>query len=159
MMPRLLTVVIPAYNEEKRIGKTIERIMSYLEKKKISYELIIVDDGSTDSTIRALKDLKIINLKVLKNLSNLGKGYSVRKGVLSCKGDYALFSDADLSTPIDELEKFFKFIPEYDIIIGSRKMQESRLIQKQPFWRVFAGNVFPIIAKIMLIIQKRIVTL
>ena len=140
-----LSIVIPAYNEENRIGKTIRRIRDYIKE---DYELIVVNDCSTDNTLKILKNLKV---NVLNNKSRRGKGFSVRRGFLHCKGDYALISDADLSTPISEIEKLKKYLPEYDIAIASRKKKDSKITEKQPIWRIFAGNIFPILVRLLLI--------
>ncbi len=150
IFPGLLSVVIPAYNEERRIGKTIKKIIRYLGNKKTSYELIIVDDGSKDATVNVINKFRSKRIKVLRNNSNRGKGYSVKRGILYSKGDYSLFTDADLSTPIEELEKLSGYLPKYDIVIGSRKAEESKIVESQPFWRVFAGNMFPLVVKILM---------
>jgi dolichyl-phosphate beta-glucosyltransferase len=147
-IPQLLSVVIPAYNEEKRIGRTIRKILAYLKRRKIRHEIIVVDDGSTDETLRVLKgcDVKII---IIGNEENRGKGHSVKMGALACKGDYMLFTDADLSTPIEELDRLLAFLPGYDILIASRKEPGSKIIEKQPYIRRLAGNLFPIIVRLM----------
>ncbi len=142
MKPKFLSVIIPAYNEEKRIEKTLIKILAYLKKKEAKFEIIVVDDGSTDNTIN--KIIKVSkDIIIIKNPCNMGKGYSVKSGMLHCKGDYALFTDADLSTPIEEIEKFLAIIPEYDIILGSRRTKESNVVEKQTPWRIMAGNIFP----------------
>ena len=108
--PKTLTIIIPAYNEENRLGCSLEQIISYLERRPHPFELIVVDDGSVDGTFR-IGDLfserrkDNWSLRVLHNETNRGKGYSVRRGMLDARGAYALFSDADLSTPIQEISK------------------------------------------------------
>jgi dolichyl-phosphate beta-glucosyltransferase len=124
-----ISVIIPAYNEETRISRTLKRIIRYFNKKGHKHEIIVVDDGSTDSTIKVVKNLKNRNIKILKNKVNKGKGFSVRKGMLAGEGDYLLFTDADLSTPIEELDKFLNYT-DYDIIIGSRALKESKVTTK-----------------------------
>lgn len=103
-----LSVVIPAYNEEKRIGNTLENIISYLKTKDFKSEIIVVIDGGTDSTIEVVKRYEqlVYQLTIIENETTMGKGYSVRRGVLESKGDFVLFTDADLSTPISEVENF-----------------------------------------------------
>ena len=118
-----VSIVIPAYNEEGRIKATLERCLKYLKSKKYSWELIVVDDGSKDKTAEIVKSFK--KIKLISYKPNGGKGYAVKKGVLESKGDYVLFSDADLSAPIEELDKLMEFIDEYDIVIGSRGVRES----------------------------------
>lgn len=138
-----LSIVIPAYNEEHRLPINIVNIIEYIEKK-IEYEIIIVDDGSKSP----LKEwMAGSNIKILRNDINRGKGYSVKKGVLASTGDYILYTDADLSTPIEELDKLWKYKDEYDIVIGSRRMPESRVITKQSPLRILAGKVYPFFVK------------
>jgi len=140
-----ISIVIPAYNEEKRLSDTLRRITAYMDKEKYSYELIVVDDGSTDGTIKILSGIKekTRNLKIISNGTNQGKGASVRTGVLQSKGEYILFSDSDLSTPIEEMESFVKHLEQgYDIVIGSRSMKNSNILIHQPFYRELMGKIF-----------------
>jgi len=143
-----LSVIIPAYNEEKRIGTTLTSIISYLEKfPKINgdYEIIVIDDGSQDNTVKEVEKFSTKNtkIKICSNEKNSGKGYSVRKGILLGEGKYLLFSDADLSTPIEELEKLFFWIEQgYDIAIGSRSLKESQIIIHQSWYRELMGKIF-----------------
>ena len=140
-----LSVVIPAYNEEKRIGTTLKRIGAYLLKKDYLYEIIVVDDGSVDGTCRLVGEIaeQIPCIRLLKNGVNRGKGYSVRKGILSSRGQLIIFSDADLSTPIEELDKLKMWIERgYNIAIGSRALPQSRIILRQPWYRVCMGKIF-----------------
>ena len=110
-----ISVVIPAYNESSRIGKSLGKIIKFFKRHKLKNEIIVVDDGSKDDTIKvaraAMKDAK--NSVLLENKKNIGKGYSVKKGMLKAKGDLLLFSDADLSTPIDELRKLMVYAGKY----------------------------------------------
>lgn len=142
----VLSIVIPAYNEEKRIKKTLETIDSYFLSKKYSYELIVVDDGSKDKTKQLILNsvsFKQGNLVLLENRQNRGKGFSVKKGFLASKGDYILFSDSDLSTPIEEFEKLLSYIKSgYDIAIGSRTIQGAQVQVHQPFYREYMGKYF-----------------
>lgn len=146
-----ISVVIPAYNEEKRIGKTLRKILKYFENKKYDYEIIVVDDCSKDKTVHVAEFFKSKRIKIIKNLCNLGKGGAVRKGMLSAKKKYVLFSDADLSTPIEQIEKFLPFIKKYDVIIGSRALNDSEIRIKQPFYRVIMGRIFNLIVQILLL--------
>ena len=139
-----ISLIIPVYNEEKRIKLTLSNCISYFKNKKINYEIIIVDDGSTDKTRLIVKDFsnKNKNIKLTKQRNNKGKGYSVKEDMLLARGDYLLFSDADLSTPIREVEKFIKVIKSgYDIVIASRNMKGSIIPIKQPFFRSFLGSL------------------
>ena len=122
-----LSIVIPAYNEEKRIGRTLEEIIGYLKTKDYGYEIIVVDDGSTDSTREVVRkfERKDSGVRVIENKTGKGKGYSVRRGMLETSGKFALFTDADLSTPIKEVEKLIQWLEkDYDITIGSRSLPD-----------------------------------
>ncbi len=141
-----LSVVIPAYNEEARLGKTLERVFDYLSKKGYPFEVVVVDDGSTDNTV-GVADVFAAehkNLKMVKNGVNRGKGFSVRHGVENAAGQYILFSDADLSTPIEDLEKLFPKLLDggYDVAIGSRALKGSDVRIHQPWYRELMGKVF-----------------
>ncbi|MEM3373893.1 MAG: glycosyltransferase family 2 protein [Candidatus Woesearchaeota archaeon] len=142
-----LSIIIPAYNEEKRIDITLSKIKEYLKNKKIKHEIIVVDDGSKDKTAEIASKHNAI---VIKNKQNSGKGFSVKKGFLNSKYDYVLFTDADLSTPIEELDKFLPHLKNYDIIIGSRRLKDSNVVQKQKIFRVIAGNIFPLLVSIIM---------
>lgn len=138
------SIVIPAYNEAKRIVRGINKIRDHFKNKKVSYEIVAVNDGSKDNTLKILKDLarKYKGLKVLGDNINRGKGYAVKTGVLNSRGDYILFTDADLSTPIEELDNLFKHIKQgYDVVVGSRNIDRSKVKLKQPFYRRFLGNM------------------
>ncbi len=140
-----LSVVIPAYNEEGRIETSLEKISLYLERQRYTYELILVDDGSSDQTVKVVLDCfkHIQHGMLLQNEVNRGKGYSVRQGVLHSTGQYVLFSDADLSTPIEEVEKLFQYLAQgYDIAIGSRGLKESDIRLHQPWYREQMGKMF-----------------
>jgi dolichyl-phosphate beta-glucosyltransferase len=140
-----LSVVIPAYNEEKRIGRTLEEIMGYLKTKDYECEIIVVDDGSTDSTREMIRRFEGMDsrLSVIANKIGKGKGYSVRRGMLEARGKFALFSDADLSTPIEEIEKLIYWLEkDYDIAIGSRDLPDSQVEIHQSFLREGMGKIF-----------------
>lgn len=149
-----LSVVIPAYNEEERLSSTLERVILYLEGRGEKFEIVVVDDGSTDQTVEAaLLFSRLAPLKVLKNEENRGKGYSVRRGMLEAKGSLRLFTDADLSTPIEELPKLERAIFEegFDIAIASRGLLQSKLPVRQPFWREMLGRTFNLYIQILLL--------
>lgn len=141
----LITVVIPAYNEEKRIIPTLKSIVLYFSKKLIAHEIIVVDDGSTDATVKAVCSLKSVysQISVLSLEKNSGKGKAVRQGMLKAKGDFILFMDADSSTAIEEFEKMIPIIRQNkDIVIGTRKIEGAQIIEHQPFLREFFGRGF-----------------
>ena len=140
-----ISVVIPAFNEASNIRNTINKVRSYLVNKGLTYEIIVVDDGSRDNTINILESLDYPELKILGNGRNYGKGYSVKHGMLNANGDAVLFTDADLSTPIEEIDKFLPGLSSYDVVVGSRRMQDSDIRIKQPFYRIFLGRTFSLL--------------
>jgi dolichyl-phosphate beta-glucosyltransferase len=138
-----LSIVIPAYNEEGRIGATLDKVLGYLDGKSFVWEIIVVDDGSNDNTTGVVKAYGDRGVVLLSNNSNRGKGYSVKRGVMSARGDHILFSDADLSTPIEEIEKMFEYIEQgYDAVIGSRGLEQSNIVKHQPWYREGMGKAF-----------------
>ncbi|HPS19503.1 MAG TPA: glycosyltransferase family 2 protein [Candidatus Omnitrophota bacterium] len=151
-----LSIVIPAYNEEKRIGMTLDRIREYVDGKTYGYEIIVVDDGSVDGTVDVVCKSKLFKtgkIKIVRNIQNLGKGFSVRAGVRESVGEYVLFTDADLSTPISEIDKLFSAMNNgTDIIIGSRNTAGSMVNLRQPWYREIMGKTFNVfVKKIMLL--------
>jgi dolichyl-phosphate beta-glucosyltransferase len=147
-----ISVVVPAYNEAEHIKNTLVSIHDFLSKGQDDFEIITVDDGSIDETAKTVEELskELGNIKLIKN-EHRGKGYSVKTGVLAASKDIVLFSDADLSTPIEELEGFIKYLDEgYDVVIGSRALKESNLIKKQGFLRRTMGKVFNLFIRMFL---------
>ena len=146
-----LSIVIPAFNEEKRIGNTLTTINDYLSQKDFEYEIIVVDDGSTDETIKVvqLSDLaKAGRVKAVHAATHRGKGYSVKTGILQSKGAYVLFTDADLSTPIAEVDKLYESLQQgYSIAIGSRSITGARVVVHQPFYREWMGRFFNVLVQ------------
>ena len=134
-----LSIIIPAYNEAERIGPTLRSIHAHLSNKAYPFEIIVVDDGSTDNTINKVKNLRmeIPFLRILPMIRNQGKGAAVRTGMLAANGDIRVFTDADGSTPIEELEKLLEPIlnNRAQIVIGSRYLKGSDVEQKQPLLR------------------------
>ncbi len=134
-----ISIIIPAYNEAERIGPTLHSIYAHLSNKAYPFEIIVVDDGSTDNTIGKVKSLRmeIPFLRILPMIQNQGKGAAVRAGMLAAKGDIRVFTDADGSTPIEELEKLLEPIlnGQAPIVIGSRYLKDSDVSQKQPLLR------------------------
>jgi len=137
-----LSIVIPAFNEEKRLPLSLRKILDFFEKRKETTEIIVVDDGSTDSTVEVIQN-QFPQVRVLQLEKNYGKGAAIRLGMLSSKGNYILFCDADLSTPIYEIDKLIpKLNDGYDIAIGSRAIDPSLIKLHQPFYREFMGKTF-----------------
>lgn len=149
-----LSIIIPAYNEEKRLLPTLVKICVYLSNQGFPYEIIVVDDGSTDNTLQMVRNFACLDkhVIVLANEQNSGKGYSVKKGMLSAKGEYIFFTDADLSTPIEEIEKCLPYLANgYDVVIGSRSMPESDITVHQPWYREKMGKIFNFMVNMALV--------
>jgi glycosyltransferase involved in cell wall biosynthesis len=147
-----LSIVIPSFNEEQRLPPTLERIAKYIREKRPNTEVIVVDDGSTDQTSGVAESWKdrIPALRVLSNGGNRGKGYSVRHGSLEARGEIVLFTDADLSAPIEEAEKLLAAMQSHDVAIGSRAVDRSLIeVHESPF-REFAGIIFNRIVRLAL---------
>jgi dolichyl-phosphate beta-glucosyltransferase len=138
-----LTIVIPAFNEEKRIENTLEAIHRYFERKGMTREIIVVDDGSSDNTAGIVNALKarIHDLHCVRYLPNRGKGYAVKIGVEKSRGEYILFTDADNSTPIEEFEKFYPLLSHTNVVIGSRYLADSDVKIRQPKYRILLGRL------------------
>jgi len=140
-----LSIVIPAYNEEKRLGASLTKIASYLDESGADAEILVVDDGSRDTTVRVAEEfLRSRTGKVLSNDENRGKGYSVRRGVLAATGRWVLLSDADLSAPIEEHAKLAAAVRDHDldVAIGSRGLLESQIEVRQHPVRQAMGKTF-----------------
>jgi dolichyl-phosphate beta-glucosyltransferase len=145
-----LSIIIPAYNEERRIVPTLARISTWLEEEDIHGEIVVVDDGSVDDTAgvvaSAAKEFPVVRL--VRNGRNRGKGYTVRNGVLEARGRYILFSDADLSTPIEEFMLFRPLLADgTDVVIGSRRMGGAQIEIPQPALRRLMGRVFNLLVR------------
>jgi dolichyl-phosphate beta-glucosyltransferase len=147
-----LSIVVPAYNEEKRLGATLEKITAYLDAAGIDAEILVVDDGSKDKTAElAAKALEGRRGRVVRNGENRGKGYSVRHGVLEARGRFVLLTDADLSTPIDDQAKLAAIIRDrdLDVVIGSRALPQSDVQIRQGWLRQTMGRTFNTIIRAM----------
>jgi glycosyltransferase involved in cell wall biosynthesis len=141
-----LSIVIPAVNEERRLPETLEKIHNYLIAKGFCAEVLVVDDGSTDGTSRVVEEAaeRFPEIRGISNRTNHGKGFAVRQGMLEARGEIALFSDADLSTPIEEADKLIAAIREegYDGAIGSRNVDRRLIETRQSALREVGGIVF-----------------
>ncbi len=139
-----LSIIIPAYNEESRLAGTLERVAAYIARSGWPTEVIVVDDGSRDRTAAVAESFraKMSSLRVVPNGVNRGKGYSVRHGMLEARGRLVLFTDADLSAPIEEADKLLPALETHDVAIGSRALDRSLITVHQSPFREFAGIVF-----------------
>ncbi len=140
-----LSVVIPAYNEESRLPDTLRALSDYLRGNFKEYEIIVVDDGSSDGTSAVVGTMgrELHNLTLISYPSNAGKGHATRRGVSASKGDLVLTCDADMSTPIREYEKLLPFVrDDFDIAIGSRGLRDSDIAVRQPWYRERMGRMF-----------------
>ncbi len=140
-----LSIVIPAYNESARIEATLERVMACVETQRWDAEVLVVDDGSRDATPEIIQRWmrRYPQLHLIKNDGNRGKGYSVRNGLLQATGEVVMFTDADLSAPMEEAERLLAAIADgADVAIGSRWMDKTRQTIHQPLYRRFFGRCF-----------------
>ena len=150
-----LSIVVPAFDEETRLGESTEKILRFIEAEKLSAEVIIVDDGSQDKTAEVAEKVcskfPEIQTKVIRYDQNRGKGYAIKTGLLAAQADIAVFSDADLSTPIEEIYKLIKPIQngEFDVTFGSRALDRSLIGTHQPWRREQGGRVINLIIKTM----------
>jgi len=173
-----LSVIVPAYNEEKRLTGTLKEIDKYLRKQNYESEILVVSDGSTDKTCEVVRNLMteinpsteqfdpeltaeglrvngepnrtIKNLRLLEFPIKRGKGFGVHQGMLEARGDYRIFTDADNSTPLEQIEKMWPYFKEgFDIVIGSRDLKGAVLAPPQPWQRKFTGEAFKLVRKII----------
>jgi dolichyl-phosphate beta-glucosyltransferase len=153
-MPASLSIIIPAYNEAARLGKTLRAVVDYLRENSPQAEVIVVDDGSSDQTAElareAFRDSGGLRTSVISYKSNLGKGRAVRLGLLAARGEVALFSDADLSTPITETPKLVEPIVsgQYDVTFGSRALDRGLIGVHQSWRREQGGRVFNLVVRL-----------
>lgn len=154
-MNRSVSIIIPAYNEAERLSSSLETIIKYLEKQPFASEVIVVDDGSSDDTAAVAKQnfsrsANLISTRVIGYEPNRGKGYAVRTGMRAATGDITLFSDADLSTPISEMEKLVAPIKSgaFDAAFGSRALDRSLIGTHQPWRREQSGKIFNLVVRL-----------
>lgn len=147
-----LSVVLPVYNEERLIRSTILEVEKYLKAQDYTFEIIAVNDGSSDGTLKMLDDIctEIEFLKIINNSENRGKGYSVRQGMLAASGKYRLFMDADNSTDIKEVKKFLEALEGgIGAAIGDRTLSSSVILQHQPVYKKILGNVGNVLIRLL----------
>ncbi len=157
----LLSIVIPAFNEERRLAESLRTLHSYFQNQGFSIELIVVEDGSTDATgevaLQTAESVPGMQLLLLQNPRNMGKGQSVRRGMLQARGDYTLLTDADLSTPVEEFQKLFDVLTtnRAHIAIGSRDLPDSDVQIRQSQVRERSGKIFNLLVRLLFGISFR----
>jgi glycosyltransferase involved in cell wall biosynthesis len=149
MSEPFLSIVIPVYNEGARLGSALTKVRGYAASKPFPVELIVVDDGCTDSTVEVAAQFPEVRL--VRNERNRGKGYSVRHGVLEARGQFVLFSDADLSAPIEEADKLLAAMESTraDAAVGSRALRRELIGVHQPWLREYAGRGFNVLVRLL----------
>src|SRR3954447_7437090 len=152
------SIIIPAYNESARLGATLDRVLNYVSSGQWDAEIIVVNDGSRDNTADLVRQYATTNphLRLIENPGNRGKGYSVRNGMLNARGEVLLFSDADLSSPIEEAPKLFAALEAgADVAIGSRWLRSELQTQRQPLHRQLFGRIFNLALRIVLGLSQK----
>ncbi len=157
-LPPTYSIVIPAYNEATRLGATLDRILAHIDECRWNAEVLVVNDGSTDDTAQIIQQYAARHpaLRLLENPGNRGKGYSVRNGMLHATGQLILFSDADLSSPIEETDKLFAALAAgADVAMGSRWLRAELQTQRQPLHRQLFGRIFNLALRLILGLRYR----
>lgn len=153
-MPEL-SIVIAAYNEERRLPKTLKRLFQFLQQAGVTYEVIIIDDGSRDRTRAVIEEIALVHpeVRLFSHFPNRGRGFSIKEGVLAARGGIILETDADLSVAPEAIMRgvgYFREHSEVDVIIGSRQLSESKILLPQPFLRAFLGYGFWYLARVLI---------
>lgn len=158
-MKKTLTIMIPVYNEAERLEKTFSALAAGLQCREFKLaEVIFVNDGSTDSTLKILNKKKaylekklMSTVKIVSYKTNKGKGYAVKKGMINSSSNYLLLADADISTPFDEIKKFEGYVREgADVVVGTRKNGESTVVVPQPIYRQVLGRIYTLLSQLIL---------
>ncbi|MEE2775548.1 MAG: dolichyl-phosphate beta-glucosyltransferase [Acidobacteriota bacterium] len=147
----MVSVVVPAYNEETRLGGTLPVMIDYLESRPEEFEIVVVDDGSVDATSEVAQGFASRGVRLVRLIENQGKGAALRAGALASRGDRALLTDADLSTPISELETLEPHLADFDIVIASRAVAGSTIDDPQPLYRQWMGKTFNLMTRLFLV--------
>jgi dolichyl-phosphate beta-glucosyltransferase len=152
-LPPKYSIVIPAYNEGARLAASLEKVLGYIHAEGWNAEIVVVNDGSRDNTAEIIRAFaaKDPSVRLVENPGNRGKGYSVRNGILNARGEVLFFSDADLSSPIEESSKLLNALDEStDIAIGSRWLRVGTQTQRQPVYRQIFGRIFNLLLRLIL---------
>ena len=147
-----LAVIVPAYDEEDRIGPTLDRLNEYLSAQQYTWKVVVVSDGSEDRTVEIVTRFALAHMgfELIESRPNRGKGFVVRKGMVEVDAEWLLFSDADLAAPIEEVEKLFAAVGSGPrIAVGSRPLKESDLKVRQPWYREMAGRAFNLMVQLL----------
>lgn len=148
-----LSIIVPVFNEENRLH-SLDKVVTFFQPFPFQWELIVVDDGSTDSTLAKLEPWAAREeVTIIAYKPNRGKGYAIKQGMLQAKGQYRLFMDIDLSTPLEEFYHFQPFLGQYDILIGTRKRSQGQIIEHQPWLRESLGRGFTWLSRMILQVQ------
>ncbi len=144
-----ISLIIPAYNEEKNILRTLKKLKLFLKNEKDKWEILIINDGSTDNTLKILKNYKPKFFKIISYKKNKGKGFAVKKGVKQATGDYMCFTDSDLAYSFDNLKNLLSYLKDFDVVIGSRNLETDNHENISTLRRIF-GKGFNILSNIIL---------
>jgi dolichyl-phosphate beta-glucosyltransferase len=143
-----LAVVIPAYQEASRLGPTLDRVVGFLDRRGRPWEVVVVDDGSRDATSEVAAGWQARGVTLVRLPENRGKGAAVRAGIARTRAERVLVSDADLSTPIEEVARLERALESADVVLGSRSVAESRIVRRQPRHRELAGKSFNLLVRL-----------
>lgn len=146
-MPPELSIVVPAYDEAERLGPTLRRILDDLARREKAAEVLVVDDGSEDGTAEVARGFAAEGVRLLVHGTNRGKGAAVRTGLAASRGRRVLITDADLSTPIEDLDVLEPHLADAELVLGSRAVAASRITERQPFYREWMGRTFNLLVR------------
>lgn len=150
-----ISVVIPAFCEEQRLPPTLARVTSCLAARGCAFEVLVVDDGSSDGTAAVAAEFEARGVRVLRQGANRGKGAALKRGVLASAGRLVLLTDADLSTPIEDLEKLEPHLAAAELVLGSRALTNSQILERQPIHRELMGRIFNLILRALRLTRFR----
>ena len=148
-MKTQLSLIIPAFNEEKLIKQTLSKFVSFLDQLGYEWEIVVADDGSKDKTASIVNSFKNSKIRLIKLAQNQGKGAALKAGFLAAKGAYQIFSDADLSVPVETIEPFLQKLKSFDVVIASRRVKGSEIKVHQPWIRENMGRVFTLLTQLL----------